>query len=229
MQLKRKLLLLEDDPYIRTMIRQCLSGQEWEIAEVVTVAEAIVVAEAFVPDLVIMDLGLPDGDGKKFLRSFRARSNAAVMVLTARGQEQEKVFALDAGADDYLTKPFSMVELQARMRAHLRRSTAPAQEAASHYRFGDIEVDLEARRVLRAGQLLHLTPKEFDLLSLLLVNAGKVVTQRNMMVEIWGPAFLDQTHYLRIYMGHLRHKLEQDPARPRYILTETGVGYRFEL
>lgn len=229
MQLKRKLLLLEDDAHIRKMIRQCLADQEWEIAEVVTVAEAIAVAAAFEPDLVIMDLGLPDGDGKKFLRSFRTGSNATVMVLTARGQEQEKVFALDAGADDYLTKPFSVVELQARIRAHLRRSTAALQQTPSHYQFGDIDVDLQARRVSRAGQLLHLTPKEFDLLSLLLVNAGKVVTQRRMMVEIWGPAFLDQTHYLRIYMGHLRHKLEQDPARPRYILTETGVGYRLEL
>lgn len=229
MQLKRKLLLLEDDAHIRKMIRQCLADQEWEIAEVVTVAEAIAVAAAFEPDLVIMDLGLPDGDGKKFLRSFRTGSNATVMVLTARGQEQEKVFALDAGADDYLTKPFSVVELQARIRAHLRRNTAALQQTPSHYQFGDIDVDLQARRVSRAGQLLHLTPKEFDLLSLLLVNAGKVVTQRRMMVEIWGPAFLDQTHYLRIYMGHLRHKLEQDPARPRYILTETGVGYRLEL
>ncbi|HLU02645.1 MAG TPA: response regulator [Advenella sp.] len=229
MQLKRKLLLLEDDAHIRTMIRQCLSDQEWEIAEVITVAEAIAVAAAVEPDLVIMDLGLPDGDGKKFLRNFRTGSNATVMVLTARGQEQEKVFALDAGADDYLTKPFSVAELQARIRAHLRRSTAASQEAASHYQFGDIEVDLQMRRVSRAGQAVHLTPKEFDLLSLLLVNAGKVVTQRRMMVEIWGPAFLDQTHYLRIYMGHLRHKLEQDPARPRFILTETGVGYRLEL
>jgi two-component system KDP operon response regulator KdpE len=229
MQLKRKLLLLEDDPHIRKMIRQCLPDQEWEIAEVVTVAEAIAVAAAFEPDLVIMDLGLPDGDGKKFLRSFRTGSNATVMVLTARGQEQEKVFALDAGADDYLTKPFSVVELQARIRAHLRRSTAALQQTPSQYQFGDIDVDLQTRRVTRAGQLLHLTPKEFDLLSLLLVNAGKVVTQRRMMVEIWGPAFLDQTHYLRIYMGHLRHKLEQDPARPRFILTETGVGYRLEL
>ncbi|MGH8810947.1 MAG: response regulator [Advenella sp.] len=229
MQLKRKLLLLEDDAHIRKMIRQCLPDQDWEIAEVVTVAEAIAVAAAFEPDLVITDLGLPDGDGKKFLRSFRTGSNATVMVLTARGQEQEKVFALDAGADDYLTKPFSVVELQARIRAHLRRSAAASQQAPSHYQFGDIDVDLQARRVSRAGQLLHLTPKEFDLLSLLLVNAGKVVTQRRMMVEIWGPAFLDQTHYLRIYMGHLRHKLEQDPARPRFILTETGVGYRLEL
>lgn len=229
MQLKRKLLLIEDDPHIRRIIRQSLPEDAWEVAEVITVMEAGDVARAFRPDLVILDLGLPDGDGKKFLRSFRLHSNATVMVLTARGEEQEKVLALDAGADDYLTKPFSVAELQARVRAHLRRSASVSQETASRYQFGDIDVDLEARRVKRGGELVHLTPKEFDILNLLLVNAGKVVTQRQLMVDIWGPAFLDQTHYLRIYMGHLRHKLEQDPTRPQFILTETGVGYRLAL
>lgn len=229
MQLKRKLLLVEDDAHIRGMIRQSLPEDDWEVSEVVTVADAITVAAALRPDLVILDLGLPDGDGKKFLRNFRADSNATVMVLTARSEEQEKVFALDAGADDYLTKPFSVAELQARVRAHLRRSANASPEVASLYRFADIEVDLEARSVKRGGRQVRLTPKEFDILRLLLLNAGKVVTQRRLMVEIWGPSFLDQTHYLRIYMGHLRHKLEQDPARPQFILTETGIGYRLNL
>lgn len=180
------------------------------------------------PDLIILDLGLPDGDGLDFIRDLRQWSSIPVIVLSARSEESDKVLALDAGADDYLSKPFGVAELLARVRVSLRRHAQQNQESPL-IQFSDVEVDLINRRVSRAGEDLHLTPLEFRLLTELIANAGKVLTQRQLLSTVWGPNYVEHSHYLRIYMGHLRQKLEAEPARPKHLLTETGVGYRFML
>lgn len=180
------------------------------------------------PDLIILDLGLPDGDGLNFIRDLRQWSSIPVIVLSARSEESDKVLALDAGADDYLSKPFGVAELLARVRVSLRRHAQQNQESPL-IQFSDVEVDLINRRVSRAGEDLHLTPLEFRLLTELIANAGKVLTQRQLLSTVWGPNYVEHSHYLRIYMGHLRQKLEAEPARPKHLLTETGVGYRFML
>jgi two-component system KDP operon response regulator KdpE len=218
-------LLVEDEPQIRRFVRTALEAQGWTVHEAGTLKQGLVDAGTRKPDLVILDLGLPDGDGATFIRELRAWSPMPVIVLSARTGEADKIDALDAGADDYLTKPFGVGELLARVRATLRRRHHPAT-VSPVFRFGDVEVDTEARTVKRAGTEVHLTPVEYRLLTLLIANAGKVLTHRQILREVWGPSQVEHHHYARVYMGHLRQKLEDDPAQPRHLLTETAVGYR---
>ncbi|CAN5369006.1 two-component system response regulator KdpE [soil metagenome] len=218
------ILVVEDEPQIRRFVRSALEAQGWSVVEAGTVRDAVARAEAEPPDLVILDLGLPDGDGVDFLHRLRGWSPVPVIVLSARTDEADKVTALDAGADDYLTKPFSVAEMAARVRAGLRRGRREAAPIALS--FGDIRVDLAARRVFKAEQPVHLTPIEYRLLQALIANIGRVMTHRHLLREVWGPNHSEHTHYLRIYMAQLRQKLERDPARPRHFVTETGIGYR---
>jgi two-component system KDP operon response regulator KdpE len=219
------ILLIEDDPKTRRFLRMTLFAQSWRVIEAETGKLGVEQAKTQNPDLAILDLGLPDMDGMSVVRMLRQISDMPILILSARSQEKDKIQALDAGADDYLTKPFSAGELEARIRALLRRAnrSALAREA---FRSGALRVDCTARKVHVAEQEIHLTPIEFRLLSILVRHAGLVVTQRQLLREVWGAAHMDDGHYLRIYMGQLRHKLEADPARPRYLLTELGVGYR---
>ncbi len=217
-------LLVEDEPQIRRFVRAALEAEGWTVHETGTLRQGLIDAGTRKPDLVILDLGLPDGDGVTFIRELRAWTPMPVIVLSARAGESQKIEALDAGADDYLTKPFGVGELLARVRATLRRH--PTDSASPVFRFGDVEVDTGSRAVRRGGTLVHLTPVEYRLLSLLVANAGKVLTHRQILREVWGPAGVEHHHYVRIYMGHLRRKLEDDPAQPRHLLTETAVGYR---
>lgn len=225
--MKATVLLVEDEQDIRRFVRTALHSEQCHVLEAVSVAQGLVEADAGKPDLVILDLGLPDGDGVQFVREFRHWSAVPVLVLSARSAEREKITALDAGADDYLTKPFAVGELLARVRALLRRTQQMQAPAAAHVQFADVSVDLARRTVSRGGVPVHLTPTEYRLLALLLGNAGKVLTHRYLLREIWGPGQGDNSHYLRVYVGHLRQKLEVDAAQPRHILTETAVGYRF--
>jgi len=222
-------VVIEDEPQIRRFVRGALEDEGWQVHEAATLRDGLAAAGTRQPDLIVLDLGLPDGDGISLIRDVRGWSTVPIIVLSARAQEADKIAALDAGADDYLTKPFGTGELLARVRANLRRPRAAAggeDAASSLFRFGEVEVDRAARIVRRAGAEVHLTPTEYRLLSVLVSNAGRVLTQRQLLREVWGPAHSDQSHYLRIYMGHLRQKLEADPAQPRHLLTETAVGYR---
>ena len=223
------ILIVEDEREIRRFLRSSLSDSGFEVVESDTLRGGLVEAGTRKPDLVILDLGLPDGDGVDFIREVRAWSNLPIVVLSARDAEKDKIGALDAGADDYLTKPFSTGELLARVRAALRRTTSAALDSGSSIRFGVVEVDLARRQVTNHGEGVHLTPIEYRLLTTLIAHEGKVLTHRNLLREVWGPSFVEHNHYLRIYMGHLRHKLEADPTRPAHLLTETGVGYRFVM
>jgi two-component system KDP operon response regulator KdpE len=223
------ILLIEDERQIRRFVRSALENEGLRVSEAETRREGLLAAGRCQPELVILDLGLPDGDGAKFVDDFRAWSAAPVLVLSARSTEYDKIGVLDAGADDYLTKPFSIGELLARVRALLRRGRARPGAEASRVSFGDVEVDFALRQVQRRGEPVRLTPLEYRLLAVLVANAGKVMTHRQLLHEVWGQATGDNSHYLRIYVGHLRHKLEDDPAQPRHFLTETGVGYRFQL
>jgi two-component system, OmpR family, KDP operon response regulator KdpE len=220
-------LIIEDEPQIRRFVRAALEAEGWQVHEAGTQQRGLIEAGTRKPDLLVLDLGLPDGDGMDLIRDVRQWSSVPIIVLSARADESDKVAALDAGADDYLTKPFGVGELLARVRANLRRPRAvPAEGVDTVLRFGEVEVDARARIVRRAGDEVHLTPIEYRLLSVLLANAGRVLTHRQLLREVWGPSQAEQSHYLRIYMGHLRQKLEADPAQPRHLLTETGVGYR---
>lgn len=221
-----ELLLIEDDAQIRRFLRPTLLAEDYRLHEATTAAEGIAQATARQPDLVILDLGLPDGDGLTVIQHIREWSTLPIIVLSARGQERDKIAALDAGADDFISKPFAVGELLARVRAALRRSARLTAAPTSVVRFGQVEIDLDKRRVLVHGQDTHLTPIEFKLIHVLLKYSGKVVTQRQLLNEVWGPQHIEQAQYLRIYMGQLRRKLERDPARPQYLLTEPGVGYR---
>jgi len=222
-------LLIEDEPQIRRFVRLALEEEGWHVQEAATMHRGLIEAGTRKPDLVVLDLGLPDGDGIDLIADLRTWSPVPVIVLSARTDEEQKIRALDAGADDYLTKPFGVGELLARVRAMLRRRRAPGQEPGGVVRFGDVQVDQQARLVTRGGQAVRLTPTEYRLLSVLVNNAGRVVTAPQLLREVWGPSNAENGHYVRIYMGHLRQKLEHDPAQPVHLLTETGVGYRLLL
>src|SRR5512139_1049586 len=221
-------LVVEDEMQIRRFVRAALEGEGWRVSEAETMAQGLLDAGTRKPDLVILDLGLPDGDGVRFVHGLRAWSNLPVLILSARSTESDKISVLDAGADDYLTKPSAVGELLARVRALLRRGKAWGTAESPIVRFGEIEVDLTRRQILRQGSAVHLTPIEYRLLCVMLANAGKVMTHRHLLRDVWGPSYVESNHYLRIYVGHLRQKLEQDPTQPRHFLTETGVGYRFQ-
>lgn len=220
-------LLVEDEAQIRRFVRSALEGDDCRVAEAETMRQGLIEAGTRKPDLVILDLGLPDGDGAQFVEGLRTWSAIPVIILSARSTEHDKIEVLDAGADDYLTKPFSVGELLARVRALLRRQARVAEGESPVLRFGAVEVDLSRRVVLWQGAPVRLTPIEYRLLAVLLANSGKVMTHRHLLREVWGPAFVESNHYLRIYVSRLRQKLENDPAQPRHFLTETGVGYRF--
>ena len=221
-------LIVEDEQAIRRFLRSALEGDGLRVHEAETLQRGLLEAATRKPDLVILDLGLPDGDGIEFIRDFRQWSQVPIIVLSARAEETDKITALDAGADDYLSKPFGIGELQARLRVALRRHGGVEQNQPV-IAFSDVQVDLVNRRILRGSEEIHLTPIEFRLLAVLLNNHGKVLTQRQLLSQVWGPNSVEHSHYLRIYMGHLRQKLEADPARPQHLLTETGIGYRFML
>lgn len=219
-------LIIEDEKGIRRLLRTALEGDSVRVFEAEDLARGLVEAATRKPDLVILDLGLPDGDGITFVQEFRQWSSVPVLVLSARDSEHDKIAALDAGADDYMTKPFGVGELQARLRVLMRRYLG-SEKNDPVYEFGDICVDIAGRQVRKGGEEVHLTPIEFRLLTILIGHSGKVLTQRQLLNEVWGPNAVEHAHYLRIYMGHLRQKLETDPARPQHFITETGIGYRF--
>jgi len=222
-----RILVVEDDPLILRFVRQALEEEGHQVFDTDTLKRGLIEAGTRRPDLLILDLGLPDGDGVNLLRDLRGWSSLPVIVLSARSAEADKIEALDAGADDYLVKPFSVGELLARVRAALRRRNSSGAQAASVVQFGDCEIDLVRRQVRRAGEHVHLTPVEYKLAAALISRESQVLTHRQLLREVWGPASVEHNHYLRIYLGHLRRKLEADPARPLHFLTETGVGYRF--
>ncbi|MDT9002082.1 response regulator [Paucibacter sp. APW11] len=220
-------LLVEDDRELRTTLRDALRVEGYALQTAASLAEAeALLAHAQPPDLVLLDLGLPDGEGETLLASLRQRKSVPVLVISAREQDGSKVRLLDAGADDYLVKPFSVSELLARMRVALRHRGVHTQAAVTRFEHLGLLVDLAAHRVALNGQALHLTPTEFNLLARLVRSAGQVVTHRTLLADVWGPEFTEHTHYLRLYMGQLRAKLEADPADPQLLLTEPGVGYR---
>ena len=222
------ILVVEDEKQIRRFVRAALEDEGCRVFEAEAGKQGLIDAGTRKPDLLILDLGLPDIDGVQFIYELRAWSAVPILILSARSTEDEKIAALDAGADDYLTKPFGLGELLARVRALLRRQ-AKSGEQSPVIGFGEVQVDLSRRLITRCGMPLHLTQIEYRLLSILIANPGKVLTHRHLLREIWGPTFVESNHYLRIYVGHLRQKLEIDTAQPKHILTETGIGYRFQL
>jgi len=221
------ILIIEDEKEIRRFVRQALETEGFRVFEAENLQRGLIEAGTRKPDMVILDLGLPDGDGTDFIREVRAWSGMPIVVLSARVEEHDKVAALDAGADDYLSKPFGVGELLARVRAALRRHARAGETLDPNVQFGDVIVDLANRRITKAGAEVHLTQIEFRLLAVLLSHPGKVLTHRHLLREVWGPSYVEHSHYLRIYMGHLRQKLEDNAARPRHLITETGIGYRF--
>ena len=222
-------LVIEDDPPIRHFLRISLQTQGYRYTEAPTAHDGLVAATAQSPDVIILDLGLPDMDGVELVRQIRSWSTMPVIVISARGKEQDKVIALDAGADDYLTKPFGIGELTARLRAALRRRVLQSNTEEPVFAVGELRVDRATRSVSINNRPLHLTPNEYRLLAVLVAHAGKVLTHRQLLKEVWGPQSTDETHYLRVYMNQLRQKLEAHPAQPRYLLTEPGVGYRLAV
>jgi two-component system, OmpR family, KDP operon response regulator KdpE len=225
--IKHTVLIIEDDHQIRRFLRATLSSQGYRLHEAVNGAEGLSLAASQQPDLIILDLGLPDVDGLTVARRIREWSSTPILVLSARGQEADKIAALDAGADDYVTKPFGVGELTARMRVALRHAArAEHGDEDPVYEVGNLRVDLARREVSLRGEEVHLTPTEFNLLAVLVHHAGKVVTHRQLLRDVWGESFHEQAHYIRVYMQQLRKKLEETPARPRYLRTEPGVGYR---
>ncbi len=223
-----KILVIDDEPQIRKFLRISLAAHGYQVVEAANGLEGINKCATEQPDLVIADLGLPDLDGKTVISRIREWSEVPIVVLSVRADEDEKVRALDLGAHDYVTKPFGIAELIARVRVNLRHHAEP-NVAPSTVTVGDLVIDLPGRRVLLAGTPVKLSRKEFDILRILVVHAGRVLTHQYLLREVWGPAQEEETHYLRVYVGHLRQKLGDDPENPRYIVTEPGVGYRFDL
>ena len=223
------LLLIEDEPQMRRFLRATLKAHGYQVVEAATAREGLAQAAGRNPELILLDLGLPDLDGLEVVRTIRRSARTPVIVLSARGQEQDKVAALDLGADDYLTKPFGASELLARIRVALRRSALPPGAPAEPvFQTGELRVDLVRRQVFRGEEEAHLTPTEYRLLAALIRHAGRVSTHRQLLEEVWGANYADQSHYLRVYMAQLRHKLERDPTRPKLLTTEPGVGYRMQ-
>lgn len=223
------ILLIEDEPQMRRFLRTALDANDYRLVEAETAKEGLAQAAARNPDVILLDLGLPDRDGLEVARELRGWSATPIIVLSARGREEDKVRALDLGADDYLTKPFGVEELLARIRVALRHAALPPGAGPGPvFEAGDLRVDLAARRITRAGQEIHLTPTEYKLLTTLVRHAGKVLTHRQLLKEVWGANYVNQSHYVRVYLGQLRQKIEADPARPRLLLTEPGVGYRLK-
>ncbi|MBK7864595.1 MAG: response regulator [Archangiaceae bacterium] len=217
-------LLVEDEPEMRRFIRASLTAHGYRLVEATTAKEAGLLAPGHNPELVLLDLGLPDEDGLSVTAKLREWTRVPIIVLSARGREEDKVQALDAGADDYLTKPFGVNELLARMRVALRHAAKAPEEP--RLTFGELTIDLESRTVKRSGEEVHLTPIEYRLLAYLAQHAGKVLTHRQILSEVWGPGSAHQTHYVRVHLAELRKKIELDPSRPKLIVTEPGVGYR---
>lgn len=220
-------LIVEDDDAIRSFVKYSFENEGYKAVAVSTVTEALQVAQANSFTLIIVDLGLPDGSGIEIIQKVRNSQEASILVLSARTLEDDKVEALDAGADDYITKPFGVSELQARVRALLRRSKNVLAAPKQHFEFADVKVDLEKHQVYKQGKEIHLTPREFNLLEMLVSNPEKLMTHRALLKAVWGPSFVESNHYLRIYVRQIRQKLEFDPAQPKHFITETGVGYRF--
>lgn len=228
---KQVVLIVDDEPEIRKFLRTALLENNFEVLESGTVKEAIDISIERKPQLIILDLGLPDGDGKDVVKSIRNWSNTPIIILSARGEETEKVEALELGADDYLTKPFGINELFARIKVALRRVNIdkPSTETESKITFGDIRIDLARSIVYKSDEEVHLTPIELSLLLCLARASGRVVTQANLLKQVWGPAYARESHYLRIYMAQLRRKLEDNPSYPKYLITEPGVGCRLKI
>ncbi|MCK9376119.1 MAG: response regulator [Syntrophobacterales bacterium] len=224
------ILLIEDDFQIRRFLRASLVTQGFDLIEAETGREGLALAASQVPEVILLDLGLPDMEGIEVIKQLRLWTNTPIIILSARGQERDKVANLDAGADDYLTKPFGVGELLARIRVALRKAM-PAEEGKPEamYALGNIKVDFERRLVFRGPEEVHLTPIEYKLLAVLVKHRGKVVTHRQLLKEVWGPSYIEQNPYLRIFILNLRRKLEDDPTRPHYLLTEPGVGYRLRV
>ena len=222
-------IIIEDEATIRRFVRMALEDTGWRVIEAGTAQQGMLELATRHPDLLVLDLGLPDRDGIEVIRDLRGWSNLPIIVLSARAAELEKILAPASSANDFLTKPFGVAELLARVRAQWRRQSRSGANASAEVRFGEVRVDMAARHVERAGQTLHLTPLEYRLLTIFIANAGKVLTHRQLLAQVWGPNAVESNHYLRVYVGHLRQKLEADTTRPQHILTETGVGYRFLL
>jgi two-component system KDP operon response regulator KdpE len=222
-------LIVEDEAPIRRFLKTALEAQGFKLLEAITGGEAINLAALHNPDIILLDLGLPDLDGLEVIKRIREWSTTPIIVISARGKDKEKVEGLDAGADDYLAKPFSVEELSARIRVAIRHLTRSRGGEGPVFQTGELRVDLAQRLVWVAGEEIHLTPIEFKLLAVLVRHSGKVVTQRQLLKEVWGYGSDEQGHYLRNYIHHLRHKLEADPTRPAYLSTEPGVGYRLRF
>jgi len=224
------IVVIEDDPAIRLFLRTGLNAHGFKVFEADRGKQGIIEAGVRKADLIILDLGLPDMDGVDVIKTIREWSTMPIIILSARSNEQNKIDALDAGADDYLTKPFGLGELLARIRVALRHSLSSlAQDQNGIFKTGALKVDLLKRQVFVADCEVHLTPIQYRLLSVLIKNAGKVLTHQSLLKEVWGPSYKDNSHYLRIYMSQLRQKLEKDPAQPQYLLTESGIGYRLKI
>lgn len=224
-----RVLMIEDEPEIRRFVRMALQSEGLEVFEAATLQRGLIDAATRRPELVVLDLGLPDGDGLDFIKEFRGWSRAPIVVLSARDGEERKVQALDAGADDYLVKPFGVTELLARARVQLRRRSGSDGDADPVLRFGDVAVDRAARCVSKAGEELHLTPIEYRLLQELTAAPGRVLTHQHLLKAVWGPGHAEDVHYVRVHMANLRKKIEADPNRPQWLLTEAGVGYRLKV
>jgi two-component system, OmpR family, KDP operon response regulator KdpE len=224
------IVVIEDDPAIRLFLRTGLGAHGFKVFEADQGRQGIVEAGIRKPDLIILDLGLPDMEGVNVIKAIREWSAVPVIILSARSTEQHKIDALDAGADDYLTKPFGLGELLARIRVAMRHSVSnPAQDQSGIFNTGALKVDLLKRQVVVGDREIHLTPIQYRLLSVLIKNADKVLTHQHLLKEVWGPSYRDNSHYLRIYMSQLRQKLETDPTQPQYLLTESGIGYRLKV